>query len=90
MIDSDFEAYCERIEHEFFRHKGRPGTLSPSDFNRTREWFDAGVSLAAALEGVASAFRTHRAGRDRLEEEVNSLAFCEPFVEQALARRQTM
>ena len=90
MIDVDFEAYCERIEHEFFRLKGRPGTLSPADFSRTREWFDAGIPLDAALEGVAGAFQAQSEGRDRDTDEVNSLAYCDPFVEQAIARRRSL
>ncbi len=90
MIDSEFEAYFERIEHEFFRLKGRRGTLSPADFSRTREWFDAGIPIAAVLEGMASAFQTQSAGRDGGSEQVNSLAYCDPFVEQAIARRRSL
>lgn len=90
MIDVDFEAYCERIEHAFFRLKGRRGTLSPADFGRTREWFDAGIPLDAVLEGVEGAFEAQRAGRDREAEEVNSLAYCESFVERALVRRRSL
>ena len=89
-LDNDFETYCERIESEFFRFKGRRGTLSPADFARTREWFDAGVPLDAALEGLAGAFQTQSAGRDGDSEEVNSLAYCESFVEQAIARRRSL
>ena len=90
MIDIDFEAYFERIEHEFLRLKGRRGMLSPSDFSRTREWFDAGIPLDAVLEGMAGAFQTQRSGRDGDSEEVNSLAYCDPFVEQAIARRRSL
>lgn len=90
MIDIDFETYCERIEHEFFRLKGRRGTLSPADFSRTREWFDAGVPLDAVLEGVAGAFQTQSGGRDGGAEEVNSLAYCDSFVEQAIVRRRSL
>lgn len=90
MIDSDFEAYLENIEHEFFRLKGRRGTLSPADFARTREWFDAGIPIDAVLEGMAGAFQTQSAGRDGDSEEVNSLAYCDSFVEQAIARRRSL
>ena len=90
MIDSDFEAYFEHIEHEFFRLKGRRGTLSPADFSRTREWFDAGIPLDAVLEGMAGAFQTLSAGRDGGSQQVNSLAYCDPFVEQAIARRRSL
>ena len=90
MNHVDFEAYCERIEHEFFRFKGRPGTLSPADFARTREWFDAGIPLEAVLEGVAHAFQAQSAGRDGEAEEVNSLSYCDSFVEQAITRRRSL
>ena len=90
MIDSDFEGYFERIEHEFFRLKGRRGMLSPADFSRTREWFDAGIPLDAVLEGMASAFQTQSGGRDGGSQQVNSLAYCDSFVEQAIARRRSL
>ena len=85
--DTDFEAYCEHIEREFFRLKGRSGTLSPPDFARTRTWFEAGIPLGAVLGGIAEAFASHSDGRDAGAEEVNSLAFCAPFVERAVSRR---
>ncbi|GMR22548.1 MAG: hypothetical protein BMS9Abin37_0905 [Acidobacteriota bacterium] len=90
MIDSDFEAYFESIEHEFFRLKGRRGTLSPADFARTREWFDAGIPIDAVLEGMAGAFQALSAGREGESVQVNSLAYCDPFVEQAIARRRSL
>ena len=87
MKNPDLEAYCEHVEHEFFRLKGRPGTLSPADFARTRAWFEQGVPLEAVLEGVTRAFEAQHAGRDSADEEVNGLGFCEPFVERAASRR---
>jgi len=90
VIDSDFEAYVESIEHEFFRLKGRRGTLSPGDFARTREWFDAGIPINTVLEGIAGAFQAVRAGRERGSDQVNSLTYCDPFVEQAIARRRSL
>lgn len=86
MRDPALLAYCERIEHEFFRMKGRPGTLSPADFDRAGTWFRDGIPLAAALEGIRASFQAQAAGRNRDEEEVNSLAFCESFVEAAVRR----
>jgi hypothetical protein len=80
MKDPNLLTYCERIEHEFFRLKGRPGTLSPADFARASEWYRSGVSLQTVLEGIADAFENQGAGRDREAEEVNSLAYCESFV----------
>lgn len=88
MIDLDFESYCESIEAEFFRRKGRRGMLSPTDFARTKTWYDAGVALEEVFDGIASAFDTHAQGRHRDGEDVNSLAFCESFVERAVSSRR--
>ena len=87
MKDPAFEGYCNAIEHEFFRLKGRPGTLSPADFNRARDWFRTGIALDIVLEALPEAFHEREAGRDGGVEEVNSLGYCEPYVERALARR---
>ncbi len=87
MKDPAFEDYCEQIEREFFRFKGHPGTLSPADFNRALEWFRAGIPLDVVLEAIPDAFQAQSAGRDGGVEEVNSLGYCESFVERALARR---
>jgi hypothetical protein len=80
MKDEALLAYCERVEREFFRFKGRPGTLSPADFARAEAWYRSEVPLEAALAAIESAFQTHARGRDRDLEEVNSLAYCESFL----------
>jgi hypothetical protein len=88
MKDPALVAYCEKIEREFFRLKGRSGTLSPSDFARASSWYRDGVPILAAVEGILDAFRARSESRDRGVEEVNSLSFCEGFVEKAVARRK--
>ncbi|MFQ5790953.1 MAG: hypothetical protein ACE5JI_10820 [Acidobacteriota bacterium] len=87
MKDADLVAYVERVESYFFRWKRRPGSLSPQDFARARRWFEEGVPVEAVLEGITLAFQAHGAGRDGETEEVNSLGFCQPFVEQVLRRK---
>lgn len=79
MKDDPLLLYCESVEHEFFRLKGRAGTLSPADFARAQDWYRAGVPLEAALAAIGRAFESHASGRHRGVEEVNSLAFCESF-----------
>lgn len=86
MKDPALLAYCERIEREFFHLKGRTGMLSPQDFARAGNWYREGILLRVALEGVRNAFHAQAGGRDRASEEVNSLAFCESFVEAAVRR----
>lgn len=87
MKDLDLEAYCESVENEFFRQKARPGMLSPADFARTKEWFEAGIPVSLVHEAIADAFTAQSASRGRHDEEVNSLAFVESFVKRAIARR---
>jgi len=86
LKDPDLEAYCRQIESFFFRWKGRPGSLSPEDFARVRQWFSEGVSLEAALQGIDEAFGSLHSGREG--EEVNSLAYCESFVQRASKQRK--
>ena len=87
MKDKALLAYCERVEHEFFRFKGRPGTLSPADFVRAQDWYRAEVPLDAALAAIERAFESHAGGLDRDAEEVNSLAYCESFLGEGRVRR---
>jgi hypothetical protein len=87
LRDPDLLAYCESIEREFFRSKGRPGTLSPADFARAEGWYRSRVPLEAALSAIQRAFESHARGRDRDVEEVNSLAYCESFLGDAHRRR---
>lgn len=87
MKDRDLEAYCDAIEREFFRLKGRSGMLSPEDFSRVRAWHGADVPLSAVIEGIRLAFEDRVSGRDLGIEEVNSLGYCESFVAEAVARR---
>jgi hypothetical protein len=80
MKDRALLEYCEQIEREFFRFKGRPGTLSPADFARAQEWYRERIPIDAALAAIERAFESHAGGRDRDAEEVNSLAYCESFL----------
>ncbi len=86
MKDPALLAYCEKIEHEFFRCKGRPGTLSPADFARAEGWYRARIPLEAALAAIGRAFESHAGGRNRDDEEVNGLAYCESFFVDARRR----
>jgi len=87
LKDPALLAYCERVEHEFFRFKGRPGTLSPADFACAEAWYRSGIPLEAALAAIERAFQSHARGRDRDAEEVNSLAYCEGFLGEERRRR---
>ena len=89
MKNLELEAFCDRVENEFFRLKGRPGSLSPADFERTTKWFEGGWPIAAVIEGVRNAFAAVDSGRGAGVEEVNSLHFCEVFVEEAVRARRT-
>ena len=86
MRDPRLESYCRQIETFFFQWKGHPGSLSPEDFARVKHWYAQGVSVEAALQGIDNAFQSLRAGREG--EEVNSLAYCESFVQRASQQRK--
>lgn len=86
MKDPQLESYCRRIETFFFQWKGHPGSLSPEDFARVKHWFSEGVSVEAVLQGIDSAFQSLHMGREA--EEVNSLAYCESFVQRASKQRK--
>jgi len=88
LRDPALLAYCERIEREFFRSKGRPGTLSPADFARAEAWYRSEGPLETALSAIQRAFESHARGRDREVEEVNSLAYCEGFFGEGRRRRR--
>jgi hypothetical protein len=90
MRDPKLDAFCDRIESYFFRWKGRPGVLSPDDFRRVQGWFDEGLHVEAVIEGISDAFEAHTAGRDSETEEINSLAYCEPYVRRAVDRRKNL
>jgi hypothetical protein len=90
MKDEQLEAYCSQIESHFFRLKGRPGMLSPEDFARVRGWYEKGVPVEAALEGISTTFESQHAGRSGGIEEVNSLGYCEALVYQAVERRKNL
>ena len=86
MKDPELESYCRQIEAFFFQWKGRPGSLSPEDFAQVKHWFSKGVSLEAVLQGIDNAFQSLQSGREG--EEVNSLTFCESFVQNASQQRK--
>ena len=86
MKDAGLESYCRQIEAFFFQWKGRPGSLSPEDFARVKHWFSEGISLEAVLQGIDNAFQSLHSGREG--EEVNSLLYCESFVQNASRQRK--
>jgi hypothetical protein len=89
MKDPELEAYCNQIESYFFQWKAHPGFLSPEDFTRVQSWYENGVPVETVLEGISDAFLANQESRNAGVEDVNSLGFCEPFVESALKRRKS-
>ena len=69
MKDADLDAFVAAIERHWAMRAGRERALSLRDFALARNWFEAGISLAAILAGIDRAFdRGPRA---------SSLGFCE-------------
>jgi len=51
-----------------------------------KQWFSEGVSVEAVLQGIDNAFQSLHSGREG--EEVNSLTYCEAFVQSASRQRK--
>lgn len=90
MKNLELEAYCNQIESFFFQWKAHPGLLSPEDFARIRLWFENRIPIEAVLDGISDAFHANQESRNAGVEEINSLGFCELFVERALERRKNL
>jgi hypothetical protein len=73
MKDAELESYVSAIERHLGRRRGREHVLAPPEFELTRQWFTAGVSLSTVLTGIDDAFSTDAVP--------TSLTSCRRFVE---------
>ncbi len=83
MNDRDILAYFDRVEAIFCQQRGAPLLLSPLDFEKTAEWFAAGVPIEAVEEGVRDYF-ARLAKRRVPPRRAVCLSFAEPRVAGAL------
>jgi hypothetical protein len=70
----NYFSYFTEIEEHFQRRRGRIH-LSPLDWSLIEVWKDAGIPLAAVLQGVDDAFDRYEQRRSR-SQKINSLAYC--------------
>lgn len=79
--DNSF-AYFTEIEECYRRCRGTPVLISTLDWALIESWREAGVPLAAVLQGIERAFEKY-AKRPRRFSKVNSLAYCSQAVLEA-------
>lgn len=80
-------AYFEQVEAAFCRQRGAPLLLSPLDFEKAAEWFDAGVPAQVVEEGVAAYFERLEKRKVPMRRAI-CLSFAEPQVLEALEARR--
>jgi hypothetical protein len=75
------QAYFEAIEETFVRLRGAPLLLSPTDWQVSKEWFEAGIPLDLVVQVLETVFarRKERASKGR----VQSLRYCSEAVLKA-------
>ncbi|HDR05999.1 MAG TPA: hypothetical protein ENN88_00010 [Candidatus Coatesbacteria bacterium] len=73
-----FSAVCRLLSERF----GYPLALSPKNAAQVMRWYEAGVPLAAVLEGVAESLNRKRSGR------LTPLAYCTKAVKSASKKRR--
>jgi hypothetical protein len=76
------EVYLHAVNRLLTERFGYPLSLSPKDVAQIMRWYNAGVSLAAVLEGVAEALNNKRRGR------LTPLGYCNKTVKSAAKRRR--
>jgi hypothetical protein len=80
-------AYFEQVEAAFCRQRGAPLLLSPLDFEKAAEWYDAGVPAEVVEEGVSAYFERLEKRKVPLRRAV-CLSFAEAQVLDALEARR--
>lgn len=79
--------YFDRIESYFCRQRGTPLLLSPLDFEKTLEWYAAGIGAEVVEEGVADYFHRLATRKVPLRRAI-CLAFAEDCVLKAREARR--
>ncbi len=76
------DVYLNAVKRLLTERFGYPLSLSPRDVAQIMRWYNAGVTLAAVLEGVAEALNKKREGR------LTPLSYCVKTVKVAAKRRR--
>jgi hypothetical protein len=80
--EDNYYAYFTEIEERYRRCRGTPVLISTLDWALIESWREAGVPLAAVIQGIERTFQKH-AKRPRRFSRVNSLAYCSQSVLEA-------
>jgi hypothetical protein len=76
------DVYLNAVNRMLTERFGYPLSLSPRDVAQIMRWYEAGVPLAAVLEGVADALNKKRRSR------LTPLAYCTKTVKSAAKKRR--
>ena len=76
------DVYLSAVNRLLTERFGYPLSLSPRDVAQIMRWYNAGITLAAVLEGVADALNKKRGGR------LTPLTYCIKTVKVAAKRRR--
>lgn len=80
--------YFRRIEEAFCGRRGAPLILSPIDFEKSVEWFGAGISPEVVEEGINAYFRKLEKRKVPLRRSI-CLSFAESEILKVLEKRRT-
>ena len=78
------KVYLDAVNRLLTERFGYPLSLSPRNIAQIRRWFEAGVPLAAVLDGVAEALNRKRESR------LTPLSYCIKTVKVAAKRRNML
>jgi hypothetical protein len=76
------DVYLSAVNRLLTERFGYPLSLSPRDVAQIMRWYNAGITLAAVLEGVAESLNKKRGGR------LTPLTYCAKTVKVAAKRRR--
>src|ERR1700722_19654009 len=88
VVQNYFNSFTE-IEEHFQRRRGSLLLLSTIDWALIETWREAGIPLAAMLQGIDAAFDKHDARKNKARvRRVNGLAYCAQEVVYAMDAMQ--
>jgi hypothetical protein len=84
----DLLTYFQKVEEGFCGRRGAPLLLSPLDFAKAAEWYDAGVGVDVVLEGLNRYFERLEQRKVPLKRAI-CLSFAEDQILDAMESRRT-
>src|SRR5262249_36388902 len=87
LLMENYFNYFTEIEEYFWKKRGTSLFLSTLDWALIDTWKEAQIPLEAVLKGIDRAFEKHESRRHKVRQ-VNSLAYCQQAVLEALQEQQ--